>query len=210
MPLDLILYLLAFGVLGGYSGLRIISGMSDAMMKKLEQEIEAKVNKTTQEFRDKLAKNMKDERSLKQDIEKYKDDHDLMKGAFLAQTGKSDDAIEVLLQQTQKHPDNHKGWMWLGHAYKNKQQYDKALECSTTAEKLAPEVWGYSYNCACYSSLSEKDEGTITSYLEESVRKFRKDERFPSLDIITELFKTDKDLAFIRDEKQVNVMDLLK
>lgn len=213
VPLELILYLFAFGVLGGYSGLRIISGMSDAMMKKLEKELQTQkkeTNETTKELRELrelLAKNVKDDLALKLDVEKYKDNHDLMKGAFLTKTGKSDDAIDILIKQTKKHHDCHKRWTWLGSAYKNIKQYDEALKCSIKASNLAPEVWSYHFNCACYSSLDKQNKEIIIKYLKEAVDKYKQNKTYSDMEVITKVFNDDHDLDLIK--KQVDILTLL-
>ncbi|CAH6874729.1 putative TPR_REGION domain-containing protein [Vibrio chagasii] len=216
--LELILYMLALGIIGGYSGLRIISGMSDAMIKKLEKEVDDKVKKSTQtlqkenqKIRDSVAVSLKKDRELKSELDKQKDSNNLIKAAFLIKTGKAGEGVEILKKQREKTPKNDKVIMWLGSGYRQLKKYSDALQCALDAVQLDPEEWAYSYNCACYLSLTEKPEHeeTIVNHLKDAIRKYKNDSKNESNDIIEGLLKEDgdKDLNFIR--QKVDILALL-
>lgn len=159
------LYFSAVGILGGYSGLRIISGMSDTMVKKLEKELKAqgtridqqsnKTQKTEKhiielEFDNKMQQGILNLYS--QNYEQSLSDLDLALATYKRNTDAIDRKKVIAL------------YGWRGNTLKRLGRPDAALDSINLSIKLndAPKPLHY-FNKACYTWLS-------TENLEHTVR----------------------------------------
>ena len=172
-------YIIAIGIIGGYSGLRIISGLSDAMLKKLQQEMAENMEETKRS----LAKKEEEIQKLKQEvdnnfIEDQKRDSELksalaktelLQGNFLIFSGKPDQGVEKLLQYLKSNHEDAIAWSWLAMGYKRIGKIEEAVNAVCKAIELTPDKWVYHFNLACYYSMARKDLVLIKSSISKAI-----------------------------------------
>ncbi len=196
--IPVVLYVLAIGIVGGFSGLRIISGVSDAMLKKLKAEIESNRQYTEEEIRrvrKSVAKNYENDRELREELNEAKVHTLLLEGNFLVFSGKPDEGVEKIKEYLSHHPDNAKALSWLGMGYKRMEDLEKAIEYARKAIELKPDNWVYHYNLACYQALLEHQFDSVRESLQKA---FESASDIDDKEEIIESLTTDDDFESIR------------
>lgn len=200
--IPVVLYVLAIGIVGGFSGLRIISGVSDAMLKKLQAEIESNRQYTEEEIkrvRRSVAKNYENDRELREELNEAKAHTLLLEGNFLVFSGKPDEGIEKIKEYLKHHPANAKAISWLGMGYKRLEELEKAIECARKAIELKPENWVYHYNLACYQSLLKHKFDSVRESLQKAFEAaIDEDDKAEIIESLT----TDDDFENIREHSE--------
>ena len=207
--LPLTLYIIGISVLGGYSGLRIISGLSHTMLKQLKKEIdeakissEEKITKLSGRIEENTQldkKRSKEINKLKISLSRSEKERLLLRGAFLVETHDYLDAIAILDEYIATYPDEPKPLMWKARAQKRRKDIDGAISSTRKAIELRDDYWLYPYNLACYISL--KNEGTaadIIDVLKKSLSLARGEE----VDEFWEYADTDVDLDSLRKTEE--------
>lgn len=204
-PKDIIpsvLYVIAVGIIGGFSGLRIISGLSDAVVKKLQQDFEI-AKRDVADLSTKLAQNYQEDKKREQTLKEEHYKNILLEGKFLINAANPHDGISKIEQYLEA-PDadnskNHKAWSWLAMGYKRIGNIDKAIEIADIALSYKPDNWLYHYNKACYLALSNKDpKGTYQS-LKSALSYSRDQESYQEL---KQLLTEDPDFENIRENDE--------
>lgn len=148
------IYVIALSVLGGYSGLRMISALSNAGVKKLEEKI----------------KGVEDQiESLQQQGDQVVLNQQLFKADILLDNGDLQEAIDILEPHTNLVPNDPSGWLLLGYAYKRVQKLEEAIKAVTKAINLKPDRWLYHNNLACYKSLRGDPATEVVKELRKAV-----------------------------------------
>tara|TARA_R110001599_G_C12275986_1_gene662382 strand:+ start:846 stop:1922 length:1077 start_codon:yes stop_codon:yes gene_type:complete len=212
-----VIYALAVSVVGGYSGLRIISSLSDAMIKKLEHDIveikanaeswnedsKAKINSLSRQLSENYQEDKRREKLLAESDERYQ----LLNGKFLIREGHPKDGSAALEKYLSKHPEDAKTWCWLGIGRKKAGELDKAIMAINKAIELEPDDWLYIYNLACYKTLKEQKSALVISLLRRSIDLAKDDESRTEL---MELLKSDSDFESIRGTEEFEeILNLL-
>jgi len=195
-----VLYVIAIGVIGGFSGLRIISGLSDAMLQKLQSELDenrAKTSKLEQE----LQKNTTEDK-------KARDDYKLLEGNFLITIGRADEGVIHLEEYLSDFANvqNHKAWSWLAMGRKRCLDLPKAIEAIQKAISIDPSVWLYHYNYACYLAIQESPIEDIISEVKKALDFIPSDRANEIKDGV--LF-SDDDFAEIRNKQEFSELSSL-
>lgn len=206
-----VLYVIAISILGGFSGLKIISGLSDTLLKQLQREMEETNIKNKKQFSEQEEKLIETKASYEKkvlaleaelkentahDNERAKEQH-LLKGAFYVEAKKYSDGIIKLDYCTSNYPEWSKPWMWKAVAYKGLKEYDKAVSLAETAIELEGDNWVYLYNYACYTCLVGKVSNTeVVNILKKSYDLLKLDDDFIEF---KQLVNNDDDFTGIRD-----------
>jgi tetratricopeptide (TPR) repeat protein len=154
------LYVLAIGVLGGFSGLRIIASLSDAMLKKLKEEIESNKVETEKEIgvlRTSVAKNYIEDRKRENDLKSAQAQTLMLEGNFLIYSGRPDEGVRKLKSYLNENSKNAKAWSWLAMGYKRMGMFNEAITAVNKAIELDSNEWRYYYNLACYNCLNQNN-----------------------------------------------------
>ncbi|MCL1059739.1 hypothetical protein L2729_17345 [Shewanella gelidimarina] len=152
-------YLAAVGIIGGYSGLPIIALVSNAALKKVQQEVDQlkiseKVTKETM-GKMKLKLREKDEQLISVSLQSI-----LLTAQSLANMGSYNEAIlKIEKEYLPSKDDDSKAYHWLAYCEKRLGNVTKAIEHVTMSIQLKPSRLGY-YNLACYMNILDypKDE----------------------------------------------------
>ena len=193
------LYVIGISVLGGYSGLKIISGLSNTMLRKLQKDLDEKTGSLRADMVEINNENIKELSNLRIALNKSSKENTLLKGSYLVSTEDYDQGLIILDDYIKSWPEEAKPYMWKGVAYKRQGEVDKAIESAIIAIKLDPQYWLYSYNLACYFSIKD---GKLTSRIKKAI-----DDAIQKADItdsirLCEYFKSDPDFNGIRDTKE--------
>lgn len=124
-------YTVAVSVVGGYSGLRLISGFSSALLQRVEKEL--------QNVKEDVNKFTKTQKSL-----------ELAKIHILMENGEFEEAIELLQESLANDPTQAKAWSWLGRAFRKIDKPEEAIDAAKKAIKCDNKDWIYQFNLACY------------------------------------------------------------
>jgi len=164
-------YITAIGVIGGFSGLRIISGLSDAMLQKIlndveqlqseSKELDANLQRNFEEDQRRQKQLEETERHLSKAEEQLKDTiakNELLTGLFLIDTGDVESGISRITNYLDEHPDHPKAWIWLARGYKRIGKIEDAIMYAQKALELEPTDWLAWFNKACYLSLKDEPE----------------------------------------------------
>lgn len=192
------LYVIGISILGGYSGLRIISGLSNKMLDQLRKEM-SEVKSGLEENVMQDQERDKEINELKNSLSDSEKERLLLRGAFLVETSDYADALKILNEYICLYPDEPKPWMWKARAEKRKKDIDAAIKSARKAIELRGDYWLYWYNLACYMSL--KDQLNIPKIIEalEYSLGYAKDEE---LDEFWECLDTDLDFELVRDASE--------
>jgi len=153
-------YIAAISVIGGYSGLPIISLVSNAALKKVQHEVDSlkKEGKERQERVD----------AIESDSDKIKLENVLLRADSYANGEYYTDAIELLenhyLSVTK---GDYKAYNLLAFCEKRTHNVQKAREYIEKSIKLQPSRVGY-FNLACYLALLDQPEAKIYNAISKS------------------------------------------
>jgi tetratricopeptide (TPR) repeat protein len=161
--LEATLYAIAISVVGGYSGLRMISALSAASVRKLEEQLKG----VQGEIED-----------LKEKGDQFALNQDLFKADMLLDNDEYDAAISILKPHTETKPDDPSGWLLLGYAYKRTGNLEGAIKAAQIAIKIAPNRWLYHNNLACYLSLSGAPASQVLEVLTRAAELAKGNEKF--------------------------------
>ncbi|TKF45985.1 tetratricopeptide repeat protein [Vibrio lentus] len=208
--LEKILFLLSIGILGGYSGLRIISGMSDAMMRKLQSELD-KLEKNQSE-RDRQYQ--KDKKKQQEDIKSYEKKikdltitTEVQKGIAHYHSENFQQAAEQLKLCTAKYPEKLSAWAWLASTYRQLGKLDEAIVTVNKAIEISPNHYLPYYNKACYLLLTKSPISDVFASLESALSKLSTLEEKAT---VKATLLADKDLLSLKDEDTGRWDNLIK
>lgn len=154
------LHLLGVGVIGGFSGLKLISGLSNKILKDIQQEVSEVKQKT-----------IKDEATMQRLMCEM-----LLVGAReKIEENRYTEALTDAEKAIQM-DEGPKGWgakaralRWLGRYDEAILALDKAIELAYTLNRLGVAATLY-WNRACYKALISKDIQSIIGDLDESIK----------------------------------------
>jgi len=158
--LKIFFYIAAISVIGGYSGLPIISLVSNAALKKVQHEVDSlkKEGRERQQNMD----------VMKQDSDDIKLENILLKADSYANSRYYAEAIELLekdyLSVTK---DNYKAYNLLAYCEKHNHNIQKAREYIEQSIKLQPSRVGY-FNLACYLTLLDQSKSQVYTAISNS------------------------------------------
>lgn len=164
--LKVIFYIIAIGIIGGYSGLPIISLISNAALKKVQRQVEAledadaqkkqELEKVTDELESVSFnfKNMQNELSIKEnELVEVTLKSVLLTAESHARNGAFQDAIKELLENYIPYKaDEPKAYHWLALCEKRLGNNKEALNYVIKSLELKKSRLGY-FNLACYKHL---------------------------------------------------------
>ena len=154
------LYLLAIGVVGGYSGLPIISLISNAALKKVQQEVDS-LKKHEEQFKEELNKQ-------KDKVNSLNLQNMILKAESYARNEEFSKAIELLEKEyLPKDSNNAIAYHWLALCEKRRGNIEKAKEYVLRSIDITPSRLGY-YNLACYLHLSGVPVQGVVEKLEKA------------------------------------------
>lgn len=198
-------YVLAIGILGGYSGLPIISLISNAAIKKVQQEVD-QLKKDTEKEVDNLKKSEEQLQNTVKHFEgqlRQKNDelHTVTLQSILltaeshARNGNFNEAIELITNKYLKvDKDEPKAYFWLAFSEKRRGNVKKAIECIKQSIKLKPSRTGY-FNLACYLSLDSRPIGEVIDALSNAWNETLSDQ---DKEKFKENLQSDKDFDNVR------------
>lgn len=154
-----IIFTSAISVIGGYSGLRLISGFSTALLKKLNESINDMKNESDAKF------TSLNESLNKANLERIKAnkvviDLQLIQAINLADKEEYIDAIDVFDNVIEAEPTHAKAWGWKARIYRKQRKMEDSLNAISKAISLDPNNWIYHFNKACYL-LDFKDNSNV-------------------------------------------------
>ncbi len=176
------IHIIALSILGGYSGLRLIAALSNAGIKKLEQQIQ----------------------DVKGQLEDQKSDVSLTKAKTLLDAEDTEEAIQILEKYTENRPNDPSGWSLLGCAYKRTSppRLIDAINAAEKATQLNPCKWLYLYNLACYKSLYSRPSEEVIKLLETAVKLS------PSSEWLIKEIKGEADFSNLKEDPSfINFID---
>lgn len=194
-----LIYFCAIGVLGGYSGLRIISGMSDTMLKKIQKQLDEQA-KVSVENEAQLQKYQK-----KFDILEFENEY--QKGLVNVANGNFEESVENF-EKALKYKVIHNLnvdkaklanlYAHRGLAYKRTDRLAEALNSILEAIETASDKpkYAYYFNAACYASMLNHSGQVIAHHLNRAIEIARKSPI--SMKALTRAINDDKDLDFFR------------
>lgn len=180
--LKIFFYIAAISIIGGYSGLPIISLVSNAALKKVQHEVDA-LKKDGQKTEEEIAElksivNQKDE-----EIAKTKLQGILITAHRSARSEYYHDAInDIQIKYLPFIKDNHRAYHLLAFCQKHVGDIKKAKENINKAINLKPSRLGY-FNYACYLTLLGEEESSIYQAIDNAWKYTESDtekERFIS------------------------------
>lgn len=202
-------YILAIGILGGYSGLPIISLISNAALKKVQEEVEQLKKETEKDVKD--LKETEDKlttavtafeiqlKSKTEELQKVTLQSILLTAESYARSERYSEAIELIRSNYLTVDDQeHKAYFWLALCEKRSGNLDKAMEYIQKSLSLKKSRIGY-FNLACYQALKGYPVDDIISTLklawQEACTDFDKKHFKDGL-------KKDEDFAGLRDKPE--------
>lgn len=198
--LEKILFLLSIGILGGYSGLRIISGMSDAMMRKLQSELdklEKNQSERDRQYQKDKKKQQEDIRSYEKKIKDLTITTEVQKGIAHYHSGNFQQAAEQLKLCTDKYPDKLSAWAWLASTYRQLDKLDEAIITVNKAIEISPNHYLPYYNKACYLLLTKSSASDAFASLESAISKLSSPEERAT---VKATLLEDKDLLLLKEK----------
>ena len=202
------MYVVGIAVIGGYSGLRVISGLSHTMLKQLRKELDEKTSNLKAEIDENSERDNernKELSHLRETLTRSQKENLLLKGAFLVESGDYTQGIDILDEYISLWSDEPKPWMWKGRGYKRLDDIDQAIDAARKAIELDSTDWVYWYNLACYLVLRDKQAtDPVMEALAEAAKlaKDKPDVRF------VQLIKQDDDLVSIsKDDAFIRFID---
>lgn len=192
------IFVLAIGVVGGFSGLRMISGLSDAMLQKLEKEV----------------KNLDTELKLNsQNDQKLRNDYKLLEGRFFIVSGQAAEGVSLIQEYLEdtSNQSNSKAWCWLAIGLKRIHKIRDALDAIQKAINIEPKNWLHYYNKACYQALLVSNEEISVQAVLETLKQSVRNLPLDRIDEVKEDIRVkDTDFNSIRDKPEfVNFADNL-
>jgi tetratricopeptide (TPR) repeat protein len=174
-------YLTAIGIVGGYSGLPIISLISNAALKKVQQEVDAlkTAEKNTKEEVEQLKTSEKALQEQLSEMSKQLNDKDdtlnkvtlksiLLSAESYAKQEMYSEAIKIIKDEYLPKDESHsKAYFWLAWCEKRLMHFDKAIEYVRKSIALEPSRLGY-YNLACYLNLNGNSQDEVMAALHEA------------------------------------------
>ena len=199
------LYFAAVGILGGYSGLRIISGTSGTLIKQLERELKSqgsRLDKQTQSTRKHVTE-------LEFDTKVQQGILNIHGGNYEQSLSDLDIALKVYKQNTDI---IHKNkivalYSWRGNTLKRLGKITEALDSINTAIKLSekPKPLHY-FNRACYVWLSTKNAADTSDALNSAIVSVSSS---PEAKQLEKMIMNDEDLDIFRKENHNEIQELL-
>lgn len=179
---ELYIYLVGLGILGGFSGLQIISGLSRKMIKELEKKVDENIGALTAQVR-------KDENNLAE----TRIDQDLTNARQKIDEGRAKEALQDCNNVIALKPSA-RAYGIKARALRAIGRTDKAIDCLKKGLKLpeeSREVRGVLYfNLACYRHLNKESIESVQHELDKAI------ELNPPL---RDIVQQDKDLSQIQD-----------
>lgn len=214
-----VLYLLAIGIVGGYSGLPIISLISNAALKKVQQQVDelkksevqtkldvGAINEDSNELKHKVDALTKSENKLKIEIKEMELKNVLLTAESHARNEEFTRAIDLL--KTKFLPFKEKdalAYHWLALCEKRRGQLKEAVEYVKIAINLSPSRLGY-FNLACYLQLSGEDDLKVIETLKLA---WKYAETLWDKKKLLNGLKGDKDLDSLRNRDLLAFVDLI-
>lgn len=186
------IYVVAISVVGGFSGLRMISGLSDAMLQKLEKEVK--------HLDSQLKLNTLNDKKLR-------DNYKLLEGRFFIVSGQAQEGVELIreyLAESDNGDKDGKAWCWLAIGLKRAGDIQGALEAIETAIENESNNWIFHYNKACYKALLiSGDESTAVNAVVDSLKEALRLTPLESKDeLIEDIRVKDSDFEYMRGKPE--------
>lgn len=174
-------YLLAIGVIGGYSGLPIISLISNAALKKVQQEVDA-LKKQEEQFKDEVDSLKAQEKNFELELNTQKDkvgnlylQNLLLKAESHARNEEFTKAVELLETEFLPRDDNNPAaYHWLALCEKRRGNVFKAVQHVKKSVELSPSRLGF-FNLACYLNLNGEPASKVIENLKLAWQNARTD-----------------------------------
>lgn len=191
--LKLFFYVAAISVIGGYSGLPIISLVSNAALKKVQHEVNS-LKKEGQERQESV-----DE--IRKDSAKIKLENILLRADSYASGEYYAEAIKLLEDKyLSEVKDNYKSYNLLAFCEKRNGNLNKAMEYIEKSIKLQPSRLGF-YNLACYRTLLNSDKSKVYDAI---VKSWKYAESSKEKNRLVSHLQNDPDFTKIKDEDKFN------
>ena len=192
------------GVVGGYSGTRLIGIVSNSLELRLRQ-LQKDFDSSKQSVLSSLEKQEHEAertwKEIKGELEQAKEELEYVSATNNIDI-KTHESLEVFLRYLEKHKDKSEPPIWAGMAYKRLGLYDKALEFLDLAEKIDPDYWVIPFNRACYKCLRGDEIDSIIKELRLSMDKAWGESQDRHRKDFRNWLQHDSDLDSIRETKE--------
>jgi hypothetical protein len=162
-----IFYLFAIGVVGGYSGLPIISLVSNAALKKVQEQVD-ELKKSEELTKENVSELDLKNDLLNRELDDIKLQNVLLKAESLARNEEFTKAIELILNDflpfNNVDSQKAKAFHWLALCEKRRGCIEKAIDYVNDSIAICKSRLGY-FNLACYTWLKDKDPKSVITLL---------------------------------------------
>lgn len=206
--LETYIYLTLISTIGGYSGLSIISNLSNAAIKKLRQEINHDLSQSVQEAKERenaLKKKLRAESEERMGVVKEENEHlkaqiGMLHASNLLDTGDFKDAYTTIQKEViDRGQENARAYLLLAYSANHLGNIAEALELVTKSLKLENSFLGW-FNKACYLNKLGNNIETVMEALTRSFEIVQDDG--VNLKKFKELLQMDDELDNIRQQEQ--------